>query len=370
MHQILQDITAAGTSIWLDDLSRERLIANGKSRNLKLLIENESVLGVTTNPAIFSAAISQSDLYSADILKYSTSGLDAEAIINELTTADVSAACDLFMPVYERTSGVDGRVSIEVDPRLARDTEGTIQQARELWTRVNRNNVLIKVPATVEGIPAIRTLISEGISVNVTIIFSVERYQAVLEAFLAGLEDRLAKSLPISGIHSVASFFVSRVDTDIDPKLKNHADPAAQSLLGKAAIANARLAYEHFLAVINSPRWQKLSERGAAIQRPLWASTGVKDPAYHPTLYVMELIAPNTVNTMPEPTLQAVRDSGQFKGDTVTPYFSEAARVIEELQNFGIHIDEVATRLENEGIEKFIKPWLELTAAVERAAKQ
>lgn len=368
MHKILQDITAAGTSIWLDDLSRERLVKDGKSRNLQLLIETESVLGVTTNPAIFSAAISQSDLYSADISKFAASGMNAEAIITELTTADVAMACDLFMPVYERTSGVDGRVSIEVDPRLARDTAGTIAQARELWARVNRPNVLIKVPATIEGIPAIRTLIAEGISINVTIIFSVARYKAVLEAFIAGLEDRLSKSLTISNIHSVASFFVSRVDTDIDPKLKAHSDASAQSLLGKAAIANARLAYQHFISEMNSPRWQKLSQLGAAIQRPLWASTGVKDPAYSPTLYVTELIAAHTVNTMPEPTLLAVRDSGEFKGDTVSPNFAAATSTVSELERYGISLNEVAERLEIEGIEKFIKPWLELIAAVEKAS--
>lgn len=368
MHKVLHQITEAGTSIWLDDLSRERLIANGKSRNLELLINTESILGVTTNPAIFSAAISQSDLYSRDISHLATKGVDAEGIINELTTADVAQACDLFLPIYDKTLGVDGRVSIEVDPRLARDTQGTIQQALQLWNQINKANVLIKVPATKEGIPAIRRLIAEGISVNVTIIFSVARYKEVLEAFMLGLEDRLAKSLPVSNIHSVASFFVSRVDTDIDPKLKSHQDPLASSLLGKAALANARLAYQHFESVLKSPRWKALSDKGAAIQRPLWASTGVKDPAYDPTMYVLDLIAPQTVNTMPEQTLIAVRDAGKFSGNTISNSYDEAGQILNQLNSLGIDINAVADRLENEGIDKFIKPWLDLISAVERAS--
>ncbi len=370
MHKILQQITEAGTSIWLDDLSRERLVVDGKSRNLGGLINQDSVLGVTTNPAIFSSAIANSSLYAQDISNLARKGLGAEAIINELTTADVAQACDLFLPTYERTNGVDGRVSIEVDPRLARDTAGTIEQAKELWEKVSRDNVLIKVPATIEGIPAIRTLISEGISVNVTIIFSVPRYVEVLEAFIAGLEDRMAKNLPVSGIHSVASFFVSRVDTDIDPKLKSHQDPAARDMLGKAAVANARLAYQHFETVLHSARWQKLAAAGAQIQRPLWASTGVKDPAYDPTLYVLELIAPLTVNTMPEPTLIAVRDNGSFRGNTIAGSYQDATNVIKNISTFAIDIEDVAGRLEVEGIDKFIKPWLDLIATVEAAASK
>ena len=370
MSEVLNKISAAGTSIWLDDLSRERLISNGSARNLEMLIDRESVVGVTTNPAIFSAAISKSSLYADDIRELAKKGLNAEEIINELTTSDVIQACDLFLPTYESTSGVDGRVSIEVDPRLARDTAGTIEQARDLWSKVNRPNVLIKVPATKEGLPAIRSLISEGISINVTIIFSVQRYKEVLDAFVAGLEDRVNKSLPISGIHSVASFFVSRVDTDIDPQLKQHSDTAAQQLLGKAAVANARLAYRHFESVLNSPRWKALEQKGAAIQRPLWASTGVKDPSYDPTLYVIELIAPLTVNTMPEPTLISVRDNGVFKGDTVTSNYQHALEVMESVAKYGIDIEAVANRLENEGIDKFVKPWLELIKVVEEAAKK
>lgn len=370
MHKTLQQITAAGTSIWLDDLSRERLIANGQSRNLELLIKNESILGVTTNPAIFSTAISKSSLYSSDIANLAKAGHDAQSIITELTTTDVAQACDAFSEVFSKSNGVDGRVSIEVDPRLARDTAGTIAQAHELWLKVNRPNVLIKVPATKEGLPAIRQLTSDGISVNVTIIFSVERYQEVLEAFISGLEERKQRNLPVSGIHSVASFFVSRVDTEIDPVLKAHPDTNALKLLGKAAVANARLAYEHFEAIRQSQRWAALETLGAAIQRPLWASTGVKDPSYSPTMYVMDLIAPFTVNTMPETTLIAVRDSANFQGESITAHYEHSRLVLDSLQSFGVDINQVAEKLENEGIEKFIKPWLELISIVESAAQK
>jgi len=370
MSATLKAVSEAGTSIWLDDLSRERMIPDGKARNLAKLIAEEYVVGVTTNPAIFSASISQSSLYSSDLKSLASQGHNAESIITELTTSDVAQACDLFFPVYEKSSGIDGRVSIEVDPRLARDTSTTISQARELWAKVNRPNVLIKVPATVEGLPAIRTLIAEGISVNVTIIFSVQRYKAVLEAFIAGLEDRHSNGLPVSNIHSVASFFISRVDTEIDTRLKSHSNQDAPSLLGKAAIANARLAYEHFEEVLASERWKKLESAGAAIQRPLWASTGVKDPAYEPTQYVIDLVAPLTVNTMPEPTLIALRDQGTFKGNTVVNHYDSSREVINKLTSIGIDINDVATKLENEGIEKFIKPWLELIATVEAASRQ
>jgi len=360
----LAQVSAAGVSVWLDDLSRERMIKGGKSSYLPDLIREDFVVGVTTNPAIFSAAIANSDLYRTDIDSLYRKGLNAEAIITELTTADVKAACELFLPVFDRTEGVDGRVSIEVDPRLARDTSGTIKQAKELWSLVGSKNVLIKVPATVEGLPAIRTLTAEGISVNVTIIFSVSRYEAVLEAFILGLEDRISKGLPISDIHSVASFFISRVDTEIDGRLNV---PDLEPLKGRAALANARLAYEHFLRVESSERWKKIASAGGNIQRPLWASTGVKDPKYQPTMYVMELIADKTVNTMPEATLNSVRASQDFNGETIIGRFDEARATISELTNIGIEIEDVAVKLELEGIEKFIKPWNELIQVVERA---
>jgi transaldolase len=362
----LSRISAAGTSIWLDDLSRERMIKGGKSTYLPDLIENDFVVGVTTNPAIFSSAISGSDLYSDEISKLSAAGATADEIITELTTSDVRNACDIFAPIYERSGGVDGRVSIEVDPRLALDTAGTISQARELWKRVDRPNLLIKVPATREGIPAVRTLISEGISVNVTIIFSVSRYEEVLDAFIAGLEDRVTQGLSVAGIHSVASFFVSRVDTEIDGRLK---DTPHESLRGRAALANARLAYKSFTTVKSSSRWASLSAQGAAIQRPLWASTGVKDPNYDPTMYVIDLIAPETVNTMPEGTLKSVKESARFEGDTITGNYETSESLLAELSGIGIQIEEVADKLEREGIDKFIKPWLELIAAVEGKRK-
>jgi len=368
VSKTLRSISDAGTSIWLDDLSRERMIASGQARHLASLIESDHVVGVTTNPAIFSASISQSSLYKDDLLRLARDGHSAESIITELTTADVAQACDMFLPVFEKSRGMDGRVSIEVDPRLARDTQGTIEQARALWAKVNRPNVLIKVPATIEGLPAIKSLIADGISVNVTIIFSVQRYQDVLESFIAGLEERTARGLSLSEIHSVASFFVSRVDTEIDPRLKSHQDSAASALLGKAALANARLAYEHFESVKNSPRWMKLENAGGNIQRPLWASTGVKDPAYDPTMYVVDLVAPLTVNTMPEPTLNAVRDAGTFRGNTISGAYDDARATLHKLHELGIDIREVAEKLEHEGIEKFIKPWLELIKAVDAAA--
>ena len=360
----LEKLSRAGVSVWLDDLSRERMIKGGKSSYLPDLIERDFVVGVTTNPAIFSAAIANSELYRSDVASLRSKGLGAEEIITELTTSDVKQACQLFLPTFDRSSGVDGRVSIEVDPRLARDTDGTIKQAKELWEIVGADNVLIKIPATLEGLPAIRALTAEGISINVTIIFSVARYEAVLDSYIAGLEDRLSRGLPIGMIHSVASFFISRVDTEIDSLIKG---TEHQSLCGQAALANARLAYEHFLKVESSERWQNLARSGGNIQRPLWASTGVKDPAYESTMYVLELVADKTVNTMPESTLTAVRSSERFSGDTINGRFDDSRKVMAKLAEVGIEMDRVAEKLESEGIDKFIKPWIELISVVERA---
>ena len=360
----LEKISKSGVSVWLDDLSRERMIKGGKSSYLPDLIERDFVVGVTTNPAIFSAAIANSDLYKADVASLHRKGLGSEGIITELTTSDVKQACKLFLPTFDRTSGVDGRVSIEVDPRLARDTAGTVEQAKQLWEIVGAENVLIKVPATVEGLPAIRTLTAEGISINVTIIFSVSRYEAVLEAFIAGLEDRLTRGLAINTIHSVASFFISRVDTEIDSRIKG---TEHQSLCGQAALANARLAYEHFLRIESSERWQKIARSGGNIQRPLWASTGVKDPNYESTMYVLELVADKTVNTMPESTLVAVRSSEKFSGDTITGSFDDSRKVLSTLSEIGINMEQVAEKLESEGIDKFRKPWMELIGVGEKA---
>jgi transaldolase len=361
----LEKVSEAGVSIWLDDLSRERFHKGGNATYLPDLVSTSHVVGVTTNPAIFSSAISNSSLYRDDIKELSQKGLSAEEIITELTTSDVRRACEIFMPIYEATNGVDGRVSIEVDPRLARSTEETISQAKYLWNKVAMPNVLIKVPATVEGLDAIRSLTASGISINVTIIFSVKRYQEVLEAFLLGLEERVASGLDISGIHSVASFFVSRVDTEIDGRLTS---TGHEGLRGIAALANARLAYQHFAQARDSARWQKLSERSGNLQRPLWASTGVKDPTYDPTMYVLDLVAEETVNTMPENTLDAVRASEKFRGNTIHGTYNSAKDHLDLLKKISIDIEEVAVKLENEGIEKFIKPWNELISAVERAS--
>ena len=367
MTESLRAISSLGTSIWLDDLSRERLVPGGSARSLQELIAREFVVGVTTNPAIFSVAISKSPLYRDEIVAHSRSGESIEAIITALTCDDVSAACEAFNGIHHQTSGVDGKVSIEVDPRFARDTHATIIQARELWNRINLPNLLIKVPATKEGLPAIRTLISEGISVNVTIIFSVSRYKEVLDAYLVGLEDRVARGLPITDIHSVASFFVSRVDTEIDARLRRSGPH--QGLEGKAALANARLAYKHFLEVHEAQRWQNLKKLGALPQRPLWASTGVKDPAYDPCMYVTELVAPETVNTMPEATLLAVRDSSGEIRDSMVSNFEKSQNLLDQLKEIGIDIEEIATQLEAEGIEKFINPWLQLIETVSKVAK-
>ena len=356
------DLGKYGTSIWLDDLSRAK-ITGTDSHSLPQRIKEASVVGVTTNPSIFGAAINGAQEYATDIalLKGST----PEEIVRKLTTDDVRAACDLFTDIYNRTHGVDGRVSIEVDPRFARNTEATIEQARELWQRINQPNLLIKVPATKEGLPAIRTLISEGISVNVTIIFSVSRYVEVLDAFQSGLEARAARGESLAGIHSVASFFVSRVDTEIDARLKQNGH---SHLLGRAAIANAHLAYEAFLEMKRTPQWISLALHGAHIQRPLWASTGVKDKSYSDDRYVVELVAPETVNTMPESTLDAVADHGDIRGESISASLEQSRADIAALAQLGIDLDEVADKLEQEGLAKFVMPWLQLINVVEKVA--
>ncbi len=354
MPNNLQNLSHAGVSIWLDDLSRDRL----QSGSLAKLIEGSSVVGVTTNPSIFSAAIKGSALYRVDILAFRAVGKNTEAIVTELTTQDVKNACDLFLPVFKSTSGVDGRVSIEVDPFFAHETQKTITQGKELWNIVNRPNLLIKVPATLEGLPAIEELTAHGISVNVTLIFSVERYEKVMDAYLRGLERRVAAGEQISEIHSVASFFVSRIDGEIDKRLD--AKGPNSPLRGKIAVANAHLAYEAFLKVIGSDRWKKLSTVGAKLQRPLWASTGVKDKAYESTRYVIELVAKDCVNTMPEGTLNEVREHGVVRGDTVSSNFKVAADLFAALSAAGIDFDDVVSFLEKDGVKKFADAWQEL----------
>ena len=358
----LSQLSDAGVSIWLDDLSRDRL----QSGSLQELIDNSSVVGVTTNPSIFSAAISGSTLYRDDILALKAEGKNASEIVTELTTSDVRQACDLFMPTFLASHQVDGRVSIEVDPQLAYDTSATVERGLYLAALVNRPNLLIKVPATMEGLPAIEELTAQGISVNVTLIFSVERYQLVMDAYLRGLERRLGKGESLKDIHSVASFFVSRIDAEIDNQLD--AKGEGSPLRGAAAIANAHLAYEAFLAVIGSDRWKKLEAAGANYQRPLWASTGVKDKAYDSTRYVIELVAQYCVNTMPEGTLNEVRSHGVVRGDTISSKFADAKKIFADLASAGINFQSVVSHLEDDGVSKFEKAWVELLANVDAVA--
>ncbi|EMD28964.1 transaldolase [Amycolatopsis azurea] len=356
----LAQLSEAGVSIWLDDLSRERL----NTGNLAALIRDKHVVGVTTNPTIFANAMSKGEAYDEQTKELAARGADVEATIRELTTTDVRNAADLFRDVYTATNGVDGRVSIEVDPRLAKETDKTVAEAQDLWKTVDRPNVLIKIPATEEGLPAITRTLAEGISVNVTLIFSVERYKAVIEAYFAGLEQAKANGHDLKGIHSVASFFVSRVDTEIDKRLGAIGTDAATALRGEAAIANARLAYAAFEELFASDRWKALAEEGANAQRPLWASTGVKDPEYSDTRYVDQLVVKDTVNTMPEKTLDASADHADVTGDTVTGKGPDAQAVFDKLSVVGIDIDDVFKVLEDEGVEKFEKSWVELLETV------
>jgi transaldolase len=358
---VLTELTEAGVSIWLDDLDRHRLT----SGNLAHLIDTRSVRGVTTNPTIFGRAITgEASAYAAQITSLAQAGADAENAVRAMTTDDVRAACDLFTPLWESSGGVDGRVSIEVDPRLARDTAATISQARELWAQVNRPNVLVKIPATPEGLPAITEVLSEGISVNVTLIFSLDRYAAVIDAWMLGLERALARGHEPASIVSVASFFVSRIDTAVDSRLDALGTSQAGELRGLAAVASARLAWDRYCAALGSDRWRALHDQGALPQRPLWASTGVKDPAFNDTRYVMELVAPGCVNTMPEKTLDAVADHGTFRGDTVSGTHAQSREVWARLADLGIEEPAVAAELEQAGVESFEQSWRDLLASV------
>ncbi|MFI5084740.1 MAG: transaldolase [Actinomycetales bacterium] len=349
-------LSAAGVSIWLDDLSRERLT----SGSLATLIETKNVVGVTTNPSIFQAAISKGNSYAEQTHELAAKGADVDTAVFEITTRDVQQGCDLFAPVAKATNGVDGRVSIEVDPRKAWDTAGSIAEAKKLSAKVNRANVYIKIPATVEGLEAITATLAEGISVNVTLIFSLERYRAVINAFQTGLEAAKANGHDLAGIHSVASFFVSRVDTEVDKRLDAIGTDEAKALKGKAGLANARLAYQVFEEQFSTERWQLLADAGALPQRPLWASTGVKDPAYPDTLYVTGLVAPGVVNTMPEKTLDATYDHAEVTGDTVTGTYDESNAVLNGLEGLGISYNDVVAVLETEGLDKFVASWKEL----------
>jgi transaldolase len=356
MSDPLTELSAQGVSIWLDDLSRERL----RTGNLAGLVANKHVVGVTTNPTIFQKALSHGDAYSDEVADLARRKVSVDEAIRALTAHDVRWACDVLRGVYDATDGVDGRVSIEVDPRLAHDTETTIAEARALWWLVDRPNLYIKIPATLEGIPAIAQVLSEGISVNVTLIFGLERYGAVMDAFLQGIEGAIAGGHDITTLGSVASFFVSRVDTEIDARLDKIGSDEAKAVRGQAAIANARLAYESYEKVFSSARWKALEAAGAKPQRPLWASTGVKDPAYDDTRYVVDLVAPGTVNTMPEATLDAVADHGVIRGNAVDGTYDAARATIATLDELGVGYHDVIELLEVEGVDKFEASWHEL----------
>ncbi|MGY1662077.1 transaldolase [Geodermatophilus sp. SYSU D00705] len=355
-NEKLAELSAAGVAVWLDDLSRDRI----HTGNLQSLVDEHSVVGVTTNPTIFAAAISGSELYDDQLHALAVRKVSVEEALRTITASDVRDACDLLAPVAQRQPG-DGRVSLEVAPGLAHDTDATAAEAAHLWWLVDRPNLFIKIPATEAGLPAITTSIARGISVNVTLIFSLERYRAVMDAYLAGLEKRAADGGSLEGIASVASFFVSRVDTEIDKRLDEAGADAA--LKGKAALANAQLAYQAYEEVFSSDRWKALEAKGARPQRPLWASTGVKNPDYPDTLYVSELIAPGTVNTMPEKTLMAYADHGT-PGTPVQKTYDEAAAVMQSISDAGVDLDDVFRVLEDEGVQKFVDSWDELTESV------
>jgi len=360
-------LSAAGVSIWLDDLSRERINSGG----LDKLIAERNVVGVTTNPTIFASALAKGEAYDAQVATLAAAGTSVTDAVFEITTDDVAAASDIFRPIFDATAGFDGRVSIEVEPGLAHDAAGTIAQAKQLWAKVDRPNALIKIPATIEGLEAITETIAAGISVNVTLIFSLERYRAVINAYLTGLEKAKDAGIDLSTLHSVASFFVSRVDTEIDKQLDAIGTDEAKALKGKAGVANAQLAYEVFEQAFSSERAAGLLAAGANKQRPLWASTGVKDPAVLDTTYVVELVAADVVNTMPEKTLEATFDHGVIAGDSITGSYAAANAVLDALAAQGVSYDDVTALLEKEGVDKFIISWNELldtvTAALEAA---
>lgn len=364
MTDRLQALSDLGVSIWLDDLDRTRLTSGGLVR----LVQDDHVVGVTTNPSIFSKAISSgAAAYAAQVASLASGVADADFAVREMTSQDVRDACDVFSGIAAATHYVDGRVSIEVDPRLARQTDATIEQARELWQKVNRPNLLIKIPGTAEGLAAITQTISEGISINVTLIFSVARYREVINAWATGLEKRIDAGKEIASLHSVASFFVSRVDTAVDAALEKIGTEDALALRGKAGLANARLAWAAYQEFIASDRWAALKSAGAFPQRPLWASTSVKDPALPDDMYVVGLAGPGCVNTMPEPTLRAVADHGDLRGDTLDGQAEASQKVFDDLEAVGVDMHEVFVQLENEGVDKFEQAWTELLGTVEQA---
>ncbi len=365
-EDVLAQLSAAGVSVWLDDISRERLTTG----NLAGLIRDRHVVGVTSNPTIFAHALASGSAYDSQLADLEVREVGLEEAARAITTYDIRWACDVLRPVYDATSGTDGRVSIEVDPRIARDTAKTIAEARALWWLVDRPNLFIKIPATEQGLPAITQCLSEGISINITLIFALERYGQVIDAFFAGMEQARQAGHDLATIASVASFFVSRVDTEVDRRLDKIGTPEAEALRGKAAIANARLAYELYEERFATPRWEALRQAGARPQRPLWASTSTKDPAYPDTMYVVELVAPGTVNTMPESTLDAMADHGKLEGNRGSSGYDQARQVFADLEALGIGYQDVVTVLEDEGVAKFAASWQEMleTISTELAA--
>jgi transaldolase len=361
MTDRLERLSEAGVSIWLDDLNRERLVTG----SLAALIRDRHVVGVTSNPTIFAAALANAEVYDEHVRQLAARNASLDEVVRELTTTDVRNACDLFRDVWKATDGVDGRVSIEVDPRLAHDTDKTVAEAIDLWKTVDRPNLYVKIPATKAGLPAITRTLAEGVSVNVTLIFSVERYREVMAAYIAGLERAKANGHAIAGITSVASFFVSRMDSEVDKRLEAIGTDEALALRGKAAVANARLAYAAYQETFTEGWSTSVADEGGRTQRPLWASTGTKNPDYSDTMYVEELIVADTVNTMPEKTLLAFADHGEVPGDMVTGRAGEARQVFEQLAAVGIDVDDVYEVLEREGVEKFAKSWTELLETVD-----
>jgi transaldolase len=360
MTDVLGELTQAGVSVWLDDISRERL----RTGNLEALIRDFHVRGVTSNPTIFANALAKGDAYDEQIKDLAIRGVSVEEAARMITTYDIRWGADVLRPVYDGSAGVDGRVSIEVDPRLARETDKTVAEAKQLWWLVDRPNMYIKIPATAQGLPAITATLAHGISVNVTLIFSLARYAEVIDAFMAGLEQAIANGHDISTIGSVASFFVSRVDTEVDKRLTKIGTPEALALKGKAAIANARLAYELYEQKIATDRWKALAAKGAKVQRPLWASTSTKDPAFPDTMYVVDLVTADTVNTMPEATLRATADHGVLRGDTIHGTYEESRALFASLEALGISYDDVVQVLEDEGVSKFEVSWNEMLASI------
>jgi transaldolase len=356
MADPLAELSDAGVAVWLDDISRDRL----RTGSLSALVRDQHVVGVTTNPTIFQKAIASGATYAEQLRDLAVRGVDVGEAVRAVTAADVRAACDVLRPAYDASGGVDGRVSIEVDPRLAHDGARTAAEARALWWLVDRPNLFIKIPATVASLPAITETLAAGISVNVTLIFGLDRYDAVMDAFLTGVEQAVAAGLDVSGLASVASFFVSRVDTEIDGRLEKIGSDAAKALKGRAAVANARLAYERYEKVFTGERWAALAAAGARPQRPLWASTSTKDPALPDTIYVADLIAPGTVNTMPEATIHAFADHGVVAADTIRPNYADAHGVLTALAAVGVDYDDVISVLEREGVEKFEDSWNQL----------